>query len=494
MATGRASKQDANTHGRDARATQAPASHGSPEKILEQVPPYDERAEVGVLGAMLMEPRAAEIAIEELTVNDFYLPRHRHIFAAFSQLFHSHKTDIDELLLCSELERQGLLESAGGREAIGRLIVETPGPASVESYCRVVRGRAVERELIEAAGKILKLAREPSAAQTETLVEAAEQMVYDIADKRMSQDAVPMTALMAQVLAEAEGVQAAHREGREIPCPALPTRYPELDKLLSGGMWPGELIVIAGRPSMGKTTFALNIARHVSVGNENEVKPCAIFSLEMPREQVAKNILCAVTRLPGQKMRRCDFNEQDFAELKLGTDALKFAPILIDDSSAISLSQLRARCRRLRRHHDIALIIVDYLQLMRGTQGPRINREQEVAELSRGLKALARDLRVPVIVLSQLNRAAERRESEEKRPQLADLRESGAIEQDADVVIMLYRQEYYDLEGNAKTKNTGEALVLKNRNGPVGKVPLTFLKDILLFEGYRQNPEVAAGS
>lgn len=487
MASDRASQKED-------RAPSRPAAAGGStvDKLLEQAPPFDERAEVGVLGSMLMESSAAAVAIEELKVEDFYLPRHRILFKTFSELYETQKSDIDELLLCSVLERKGLLESVGGKEAVGRLIMDVPSAGNVESYCQLVRGRAIERELIVAAGQILRMAREPSAVGSQELVEAAEKIVYDIADKRMTKNVASMTELMAKVVEEAESVQAALREGREVPNPALPTKYIDLDNLLTGGLWPGELIVIAGRPSMGKTTFALNIARHVSVGNENEVKPCAIFTLEMPGEQVAKNILCAQSELQGQKMRRCIFDKEELVRLDYGIKQVKPAPLFIDDTSGLSLGQLRARCRRLHHFNDIKLVIVDYLQLMQGSPFAK-NREQEVSELSRGLKALARDLRIPVIVLSQLNRAAERRENEDKRPQLADLRESGAIEQDADVVIMLYRQEYYDLGSNTKNENTGEALVLKNRNGPVGKVTLTFRKDILSFESYTQQTDSVAG-
>jgi replicative DNA helicase len=486
MASRRASERESVAPG-----SPAPSS-ASAEKLLERVPPFDETAEAGVLGSMLMDARAADVAIEELKPEDFYLPRHRVIFTVFSHLFQKHES-IDELYLCSELERQGMLEAAGGRDAIGRLILQTPTAANIESYCTVVRNRAVERELIAAAGTILRMVNEPTAADGNDQVESAEKLVYEIADRRSANDAVKMTSLMEQALAEAEQVQAARREGRELPSPALPTHYADLDRLLSGGLWPGELIVIAGRPSMGKTTFALNIARQVSVGNESLVKPSAVFSLEMPKEQVAKNILSAVSGIPGQKMRRFDLTPEEFDDFQNSQKALREAPIFIDDSSALSVSQVRARCRRLRHRHSISLVIVDYLQLMRGSPNAK-SREQEVAEISRGLKAIARDLQIPVIVLSQLNRSAERRENEDKRPQLSDLRESGAIEQDADIVIMLYRPEYYDLEGNEKTRNTGEALVMKNRNGPVGRVQLTFQKDILRFQSYAQQPEAAAGS
>jgi replicative DNA helicase len=215
--------------------------------------------------------------------------------------------------------------------------------------------------------------------------------------------------------------------------------------------------------------------------------------MEMPAEQVAKNILCAEACLDGQKMRRYDFTEEEFECLKSANKALEQAPIFIDDTSGLSISQLRARCRRLRHREKIALVVVDYLQLMRGSALRRDSREQEVAEISRGLKQIARDLEIPVIVLSQLNRSAERRENDDKRPQLSDLRESGAIEQDADVVIMLYRQEYYDLAQNAQRVNVGEALVQKNRNGPVGQVKLTFRKDILRFDSYLPEHDAAAG-
>jgi replicative DNA helicase len=468
-------------------------SAGSTDKILERVPPFDEAAEAAVLGSMLMDSRAADIAIEALTPDDFYLPRHRVVFIAFSELFTKHE-NIDELFLCSELQRQGKLDAAGGKETIGRLILNTPSAAGIESYCQVVRDRAVERELITGAGKILQLVHEPNADGSAALVDMAEKLVFDISDKRNTQEATPMSALMQQTVDESAHFFNERREGREPESHALSTHYPDLDRLLAGGFWPGELVILAGRPSMGKTTFALNIVRQVSVGNETRVKPTAIFSLEMPKEQVAKNILCAQAELDGRKMRRYDFNEEEFERAQFFGKVLQQAPIFIDDTSGISIGSFRARCRRLSHRHKVKLIVVDYLQLMKGTaQNAKGNREQEVAEISRGLKSVARDLRIPIIVLSQLNRSAEKRENDDKKPQLSDLRESGAIEQDADVVIMLYRPDYYNLDGNAQQTNEGEALVLKNRNGPVGSVRLTFRKDILRFDSYVPDHNVAAG-
>jgi replicative DNA helicase len=471
--------------------TRNPKSAGN-NSLLERVPPHDEAAEKSVLGSMLMQSAAADIAVELLTADDFYLPRHRTLFKALVEIFEKHE-NLDEMFVSSELERRGLVDAIGGKDYLGRIQMDTPSAASIESYCQLVRARAIERELVNAAGNILKMVHEPSGIGGEQVAEEAETLVYTIADKRTANDAIPMTTLMDTAISEATTFMQARREGREIESPALPTQYTDLDRLLSGGLWPGELIVIAGRPSMGKTTFAINIARQISVGNEKLVKATAIFSMEMPREQVAKNILCAQAGLSGVRMRRYDFNEEEFEQMQFWGNVLQKAPIYIDDTSSLSIGALRARCRRLRHRHDVRLIVVDYLQLMRGSPNRRDNREQEVAEISRGLKSIARDLRIPVIVLSQLNRSAEKRENDDKRPQLSDLRESGAIEQDADVVIMLYRPEYYELEKNALTVNTGEALVLKNRNGPVGQVKLTFQKDILRFVSYVPEHDAAAG-
>ncbi|HYF51778.1 MAG TPA: replicative DNA helicase [Planctomycetota bacterium] len=478
---------------RDKSRTAAPSLAGA-EKLLERVPPHDENAEIGVLGSMMIDPRAAEIAIEELKTDDFYLPRHRELFVILHELFQ--KTEnLDELYVVSELTRRGKLEAVGGKEAIGQIIMATPTAANVESYCRLVHDRAIERELIESAGKILRIVHEPAAEGSEKILEEAEQLVFQIADKRTNEDATPMTSIMEQTLNDAARFVEAKRAGQEIESPALATQFLDLDRLLSGGLWPGELIIVAGRPSMGKTTFAINIARKISVGNESKVKATAIFSLEMPKEQVAKNILCAEANLQGHKMRRYELEPEEYERAQFFGKVLQQAPIFIDDSSGISVSQLRSRVRRLRRRHDVRLVIVDYLQLMRGSGlNKQANREQEVAEISRGLKAIARDMGIPMIVLSQLNRSAEKRENDDKRPQLSDLRESGSIEQDADVVIMLYRPEYYDIGQNANNINIGEALVLKNRNGPVGQVKLTFHKDILRFEGYVPEHDAAAGA
>ena len=466
---------------------------GTTEKdILSGVHPHDVDAEMSVLGSMLIEPRAVEIAIEQLSEPDFYLPRHRVLFTVLAQLFEKSE-NLDELYVISELAKRGLLEAVGGKETIGKLIMRTPSAASIENYCRLVRERAIERELLDAAGRILRMVNEPSSEGSEALVDQAEQMIYGIADNRSAKDeGVPFTSLMEQTLNEAEQVRIAQRENREPERPYIPTQYPDLDSLLSGGMWPGEMIVVAARPGMGKTTFALNVMRQISIGNERTVKPTAIFSLEMPKEQIAKNILCAEARLFGHKMRKYEFNDEEFERLQFFSKTLQQAQIHIDDSSGLTVSSLRARCRRLCSRKGVRLVVVDYLQLMRGPANKRENRQQEVSEISGALKQMARELKIPVMVLSQLNRSSDDRSNTDKRPQLSDLRESGAIEQDADVVIMLYRPDYYDPEGNAKSTNVGYALVMKNRNGPVGQVKITFQKDILRFDSYAPEHDAAA--
>ena len=245
---------------------------------------------------------------------------------------------------------------------------------------------------------------------------------------------------------------------------------------------------------MGKTTFAINIARKVAADHEKKRKPVAIFSLEMPKEQVAKNILCAEARVSGYKMRNYNLNDEEYENTVSASKALQIAPLHIDDTSGLSVDQLRARCRRLKHRHDIGLVVIDYLQLMSPPAGAkRGNRQEEVSEISRGLKSISRELNIPMIVLSQLNRSMEKREGDDKRPALSDLRDSGAIEQDADVVIMLYREEYYDIEKNKSHINIGEALVLKNRNGAVGMSKLTFIKDELRFESYSPDHSPAGG-
>ncbi|MEI6233802.1 MAG: replicative DNA helicase [Planctomycetota bacterium] len=462
-------------------------------KFLDRVPPHDPLAEAYVLGSMMCESKAASIAVEELEAHDFYVGHHIVLFGELKKLF-TRIENLDELIVRNELKKLGKLEDVGGADELSRLVQETHSPANIEGYCKVVREHAIQRELIIASAKILQSVQTPEGRDGEYLVGMAEKLVYDISDSRRTEDAMPMSEILVGLGQQAEAAILAKRDGREIESRALSTHFTELDKLLAGGFGPGELVILAGRPSMGKTTFAINIARKVATCHENKRKPVAIFSLEMPKEQVAKNILCAESQVSGYKMRNFNLSEDEYETVVEASKTLQNAPLHIDDTSGLAVDQLRARCRRLKHRHNIGLVVVDYLQLMSPPAGvKRGNRQEEVSEISRGLKAISRELDIPMIVLSQLNRSMEKRDGDDKRPALSDLRDSGAIEQDADVVIMLYREEYYDIQKNQNNVNQGEALVLKNRNGAVGMAKLTFFKDQLRFENFTPDESSAGG-
>lgn len=474
------------------------------ENLVDRVPPHDDAAEDAVLGAMMLDPRAAGVAVELLSPDDFYAPRRRLLFRVLAELY-AKQEELDELIVRSELEKRGLSERVGGLETVGRLMEETPNAANIERYCRLVRERADERELALGAVNILRLvhgeATEKELAAEASLLDRAEEIVYGIRDRRTSPVVGDFGSILENCLAEAERAQAAKRAGQRVPSPALPTRFKDLDRLFAGGLWPGELVIIAGRPSMGKTTLALNIARkatHTSRKPGDEPTPSAVFSLEVPREQIVKNILCAEARLSGEKMRSYDFDEEEYATVRTVAELLGKAPLHIDDTGGLTPASLRAHCRRLRHRENLGLVVVDYLQLMR-SNGRTDSREQEVADISREMKSMARELNVPVIAVSQLNRSPESRT--DKRPQLSDLRESGSLEQDADVVVLLYREEYYerqkdqepDEEASSTAQNVAEAIVAKNRNGRVGTVKLTFFKENLRFEDYTPEAYAPAG-
>lgn len=461
--------------------------------LLERVPPHDEMAEASVLGAMMTDARAASIAVEDLSERDFYVGRHKTLFGALRKYF-AQTENLDLVVVKNFLKRDGILEDIGGMDELARLYETPSSSASIESYCKLVREFAIQRELLEAAAKILMNVQDPGGKDCAALVDIAEKLVYDISDNRKKEEAVSITAVLESLSERAETAQVILRAGGELVSQALPTRFSELDNLLAGGLWPSELVIIAGRPSMGKTTLALNIARKIAADHEQKRKAVAIFSLEMPSEQIGKNILCAEAHVDGKRMRNFNFDENEYAEVVSASRVLQQSPIHIDDTSGLTVEQLRARCRRLKHRENVSLVVVDYLQLMRPSEGSeRASRQEQVSEISRGLKSIARELRLPVIVLSQLNRSMEKKDGDDKRPALSDLRDSGAIEQDADVVIMLYRQEYYDLEQNTNHVNIGEALIQKNRNGQVGKVKLTFFKNELRFETYSSEHDALAG-
>ena len=460
---------------------------------MERVPPHDELAETSVLGAMMNDERAASIAVEVLNERDFYVGRHKTLFRALRTYFNQTQ-NLDLVVVKNCLKRDGLLDDVGGMDELARMY-EAPGsPASIENYCHLVREFAIQRELLEAAAKILMNVQDPGGKDCAELVDIAEKLVYDISDNRKKEDAVSMTSILDDLSSKAEAAQAILRAGGELISEALPTRFVELDNLMAGGLWPGELIIIAGRPGMGKTTLALNIARKIAADHPEKRKAVAIFSLEMPHEQIGKNILCAEAHVDGKRMRNFNFDENDYNEVVSAARVLQQSPIFIDDTSGLTVEQLRARCRRLKHRNNIALVVVDYLQLMRPSEGTeKFNRQEQVSQISRGLKSIAAELKLPMIVLSQLNRSMEKKDSNDKRPSLSDLRDSGAIEQDADIVLMLYRPEYYDVEQNKNHVNIAEAAIQKNRNGEVGNVKLTFIKNELRFETHLPEHDALAG-
>lgn len=459
------------------------------ENPLERVPSHDEAAEVGVLGAMLCDERAASLAVELLVKEDFYLPRHQILFDLFSDL-HEAQPDLDILYVQSELERRGLVERVGGKDIIGRLVEDVPTAANIERYCRIVRDRAVERELVNCAGRIVQMCQNPDTsamADGETpLVGQVEQMVFEIADRRAGNEPTSIQSVLDGVINEAERALEARREGRELECPAIATGFQDLDNKFAGGMWPGEVIIVAARPSVGKTTLSINIARKVAC-RPAEKNPIGVgvFSLEMPKEQVSKNILCGEARVSSKKMRTYSFDEEDYEVVQAAVRNLQNAPIFIDDTPGLTPAELRARARRLYHRDNVRLLVVDYLQLMQ-TNRRHDSREQAVAELSRQVKHLARELNIPIILLSQLRRPVQG--SENKKPNLTDLRESGSIEQDADVVIMLHRE----IDENGVMTFDTTAIVQKNRNGETGDIKLSFFPDQFRFENYV--PEMAGAS
>jgi replicative DNA helicase len=452
---------------------------------LEQIPPHDEAAEQSVLGAMLTDSRAAEVAAEMLVPDDFYLPRHQLLFKLFAKLGRE-EAGLDLVFVQSELERQGLTERVGGREVLGALIEATPTAANIERYCRIVRDRATERTLIQAAGQIMRMCQQPEpGANSKALLERAEKAVYDIADARATHDSVSLTLVLDAILSKAEQHVEARRRGEELPTPAVPTGFANLDEMFAGGMWPGEVVIIAARPGGGKTTLGLNIALNAALypPSHKQPVPVALFSMEMPKEQIAKNMLCREAAIPSTVMRTFAFQDDQYAEVKAAAAALREAPVFIDDMPGLTPAELRARARRLRHRHGVGLIVIDYLQLMR--QESRFDtREQEVASLSREVKQLARELEIPVVLMSQLRRPPQGQEAQ--RPTLSDLRESGAIEQDADVVVMLHQD--LDRATGLRKQQDIWVIVQKNRNGPIGDRRITYFPDHFRFETF--HPEI----
>ena len=437
-------------------------------------------AEAAVLGSMLIDPECIGDVVEIVERDAFYRIEHRHIFEALISLYEKNKgIGIDAVLLRDELIKHEHLEEVGGVEYIAKILDSVPSSANVAYYAGIVKDKMLLRELIATAGAILDNAYNQTGEPHEALDEA-EQKIFAITDRNISGSATALKDLVVRSFELIENRQGTHVTG-------LATGYYELDDLTCG-LQNGEMIIVAGRPSMGKTSLALNITEHLGL---IEKVPIAIFSLEMGRQQLAERFLCSISEIDSQKVRRGLLSDEHYKKLADACAELSEAPIYIDDTSTLTPLELRAKARRLKSRHNIQCIMVDYLQLMNIGSGRIESRQQEITTISRYLKALARELNIPVMVLSQLNRSPEGREGH--RPRMSDLRESGSIEQDADVVMLLHREDYYHRgQEDYEEDNTAELIIAKQRNGPTGTVKLTFREKITRFENAaRVGEEVA---
>jgi replicative DNA helicase len=445
------------------------------DTLTDRRPPWSEEAEQAVLAAILIDRDAIPRVTELVDDTMFYRESHRRIFRAMIAL--SERGDVtDPLTLSDEIERRGELEASGGREYISFLADAVPTSANVEYHARIIREKALLRRLIEASTSIVHDVYEGGQTASE-LIDVAENRIFQVSQQRGHAGFARIKELLWPTM---ERIEERGKSGRQVS--GVPSGFSDLDELTTG-FQASDLIIVAARPSMGKTAIVLNMAQHAAI--EHNV-PVAIFSLEMSKEALVQRLLTAEGRVDSQRMRKGTLQPDDFTRLARAAGILNAAPIWIDDTPGITLLEIRSKARRLKAANDIQLLIVDYLQLIQGPSGSE-SRQQEISFISRSLKSLAKELNVPVIVLSQLSRAPEQRGGENRRPQLSDLRESGAIEQDADVVMFIYRQEMYDgpvdSDGNS-LEGRAEVILGKQRNGPTGFVNLFFHKSYTRFENY----------
>lgn len=431
-----------------------------------RVPPHNVAAEESLVGAMLLSRDAIAAAVEVTGADDFYKPAHGHIFEAVTALFAAGEP-VDPVTVAAELSRVGLLDAIGGPATLVSLQAATPATTSASRYARIVEEHALLRRLIGVAGEIAEIGYGGPADVTKA-VDRAETMVFEIAQRRVTDT----TRLLGDVLGPTlDEMEKRYEHGSTLT--GVPTGYSDYDELLAG-LQPSNLIVVGARPSMGKTAFALGMATYAGL---HAHRPVLVFSVEMSQLEVSQRILCAEARVDSTKVRTGRLHQGDWTQLSHAVGRLAEAPIYIDDNPNVTVMEIRAKARRLKsRIGDLGLIIIDYVQLMSGRSGAE-NRQVEVSEISRSLKILARELNTPVVALAQLNRALEQRA--DKRPMLSDLRESGSLEQDADVVTFIYRDEVYNPE--TPDRGTAEILVAKHRNGPTGRVRLAWLDQYTKF-------------
>ncbi|MGD2074926.1 MAG: replicative DNA helicase [Gammaproteobacteria bacterium] len=437
----------------------------------QKVPPHSLQAEQSLLGGLLLDNRAWDQVADLVSDGDFYRRDHRLIYKAAGELI-ERGDPCDVITLSDWLEGQGQLEDVGGLAYLGTLAKDTPSAANIRAYASIVREDSVLRQLAEVGTEIANCAYCPEGRDAPALLDHAEKLVFQIADHGRSRGSgfQNIKDLLTKAVDRIDMLF--HQDS---PLTGVSTGFTDIDDM-TAGLQRSDLVIIAGRPSMGKTTFAMNIAEHAAIKDQ---VPVAVFSMEMPGEQLAMRLMSSLGRIDQTKVRTGKLSDDDWPRLTSAVSILSKAPLFIDDTPALSPTELRSRARRLKREHDVGLMVIDYLQLMQ-VPGHKENRTGEISEISRSLKALAKELDVPVIALSQLNRSLEQRPN--KRPVMSDLRESGAIEQDADVIMFIYRDEVYDED--SPDKGTAEIIIGKQRNGPIGMRRLTFLGQHTRFENF----------
>ncbi|RQW85839.1 MAG: replicative DNA helicase [Geobacter sp.] len=436
---------------------------------MRKLPPQSIEAEMSILGGILLDNEAINRVLDILVPEDFYRESHRKIMRAMIEL-NEHREPCDLITLTTILKKRGEIEEVGGAPYLTTLVDYVPTAANIAYYSKIVKEKAISRNLITAATEIVTDGFDDQ-ADIDELLDKAQKAIFQISENRIN---TPYFALNLILKDAIKYIGELYEKKESVT--GVPTGFIDLDQK-TAGFQRGDLIIIAGRPSMGKTAFALNIAQYAAVHAQPSY-PVVVFSLEMSKEQLVTRLLCSEARVDASRLRTGHLVEGDWDKIMRGADKLFEAKIFIDDTPAISVMEMRAKARRLKAEHGIGMIVVDYLQLMRGGSSPE-SRQQEISEISRSLKALAKELSVPVVALSQLNRGLESRT--DKRPIMSDLRESGAIEQDADIIMFVYRDEVYNKE-NPDVKGRAEIIIGKQRNGPIGTVDLTFLGEFTRFE------------
>jgi replicative DNA helicase len=445
-----------------------------PQLAALKLPPHSIEAEQSLIGGLLLDNTAWDRIADMVTEGDFYRDDHRRIFSHIRKLVETGRP-ADVVTIYESIEKSNEVDQTGGLAYLGEIANATPSAANIRRYAEIVHERAVLRKLVTVGDEIAASALNPAGREVKLLLDEAEQKVFEIAEagNKASQGFEAVPDLLGQVV---ERIEVLYNRDNPSDITGVPTGFHDLDKMTSG-LQPGDMIVVAGRPSMGKTAFALNIAENVGVETR---LPVAIFSLEMSGPQIATRFLSSVGRLDQNKIRTGRLSDDDWDKMTNALGKLHEAPIHVDETGAINATDLRARARRLHRKcGKLGLIVIDYIQLMTSNRGNE-NRATEISEISRSIKALAKELQVPIIALSQLSRKVEERN--DKRPLMSDLRESGAIEQDADIILMMYREEYY--KPDTQDKGVAEVIIGKHRNGPTGTVRLTFLGEYTRFENH----------